>query len=47
MQTSMLPLLAVALLMWAGVFLFMLAVDRRVRSLEQSLDEKLKGNARR
>ena len=31
---SMLPLLIVALLVWAGVFVFLWVVDRRVAALE-------------
>jgi CcmD family protein len=31
----MMPLLLVALLVWAGVFAFIFAVDRRVRDLER------------
>ena len=32
---SMMPLLLVALLVWAGVFAFIFTVDRRVRDLER------------
>lgn len=39
MNTSMLPLLAVALLIWAGVWLFVFALDRKVSALEKRVDE--------
>ncbi|MDR3708932.1 MAG: hypothetical protein P4L33_11585 [Capsulimonadaceae bacterium] len=32
---GMMPLLIVALLVWAGVFLFILAVDRRLSHIER------------
>ncbi len=35
---TMLPLLVVALMIWAGIFAFLLAVDRKVASLERKLD---------
>jgi CcmD family protein len=31
----MMPLLAVALVIWAGIFAFTVALERRVRALEQ------------
>jgi CcmD family protein len=31
----MMPLLAVALVIWAGIFAFTVALERRVRNLEQ------------
>lgn len=34
---AMLPLLIVALLIWAGVWAYLWSVDRRVRALEQRL----------
>jgi CcmD family protein len=37
---SMLPLLLVALLVWAGVFAFIFAVDRRVRDLERRVSAR-------
>jgi CcmD family protein len=36
MNNSMMPLLAVALVVWAGVFAFTVALERRVRSLEKN-----------
>lgn len=36
-MTGMMPLLIVALLIWAGVFIFMLGVDRKVSALERRL----------
>lgn len=36
-MNSMMPLLVVALLIWAGVFVFMLGVDRKVSALERRL----------
>lgn len=33
-------MLIVPLLIWAGVFAFMLSVDRRVRTLEQRVRER-------
>lgn len=35
MNTAMLPLLFVALLIWAGVFVFLLGIERRVAVLER------------
>ena len=35
---SMFPLLAVALLVWAGLFTFLFVVDRKVTALEHKLD---------
>ena len=35
---SMFPLLAVALLVWAGLFAFLFVVDRKVTALESKLD---------
>jgi len=37
MQVSLFPLLAIALILWFGVFAFMFGVDRRVARLEQRL----------
>lgn len=37
---SLVSLLAVALLIWAGVFAFLWSVDRRVRALERRLEER-------
>jgi CcmD family protein len=34
MNNAMIPLLAVALVVWAGVFAFTVALERRVRALE-------------
>ena len=39
---SMLPLLAVALLIWAGVYAFLFVVERKVTALERKLDEVAK-----
>jgi CcmD family protein len=36
----MTPLLIVALIIWAGVFLFMWSVDRRVRAVELRLKQR-------
>ena len=33
-------MMIVPLLIWAGVFVFMLAVDRRVRALERRVGER-------
>jgi hypothetical protein len=35
----MLPLLAVALLIWAGVMTYLFVVERKVSTLERKLDE--------
>ena len=45
MNIAMLPLLFVALLIWAGVFVFLLGVERRVADLERQVDtdERLDG----
>lgn len=43
---SMVPLLLVALVVWAGVFAFIFAVDRKVAALERRLEERRKENAR-
>jgi CcmD family protein len=37
-MSAMLPLLIVALLIWAGVFIFMLSIDRKVSALERRLN---------
>ena len=36
MNSPMLPLLAVALVVWAGVFGFTVMLEKRVRSLEKN-----------
>ena len=36
-------MMIVPLLIWAGVFFFMLSVDRRVHALEQRVRERLGG----
>jgi CcmD family protein len=36
---AMIPLLTVALIVWAGVFLFILSVDRRLRDVERRVRE--------
>jgi hypothetical protein len=36
MNNAMIPLLAVALVVWAGVFAFTVALERRVRTLENN-----------
>lgn len=36
--SAMLPLLITALIVWAGLFAFLLVVDGRVRALERRLD---------
>ena len=38
MNLMFLPLLFVALLVWAGVFVFLLGVERRVADLERDTD---------
>jgi CcmD family protein len=38
-MSSMLPLLIVALIVWAGVFAFIFGVDRKVSALERRLEE--------
>ena len=38
MNLSMLPLLFVALLVWAGIFAFLLGTERRVASLERQIE---------
>lgn len=39
MNIAMLPLLFVALLIWAGVFVFLLGIERRVGDLERQTSE--------
>ena len=39
MNASLMPLLAVALLIWFGVFAFMMFVDRRVTALEKRVED--------
>ncbi|MBC7807228.1 MAG: hypothetical protein H7145_13895 [Akkermansiaceae bacterium] len=46
MNLTMLPLLFVALLVWAGIFAFLLGTERRVARLEQHVEAdeaRLKG----
>ncbi len=38
MITTMLPLLFVALLVWAGIFAFLLGTERRVARLERQVE---------
>lgn len=38
MNLTMLPLLSVALLVWAGLFGFLLGTERRVARLEQQVE---------
>lgn len=38
MNLTMLPLLFVALLVWAGIFAFLLSTERRVAKLEQQIE---------
>lgn len=38
MNLTMLPLLFVALLVWAGIFAFLLGTERRVAKLEQQIE---------
>ena len=38
-NVTMLPLLAVALLIWAGVYAFLFVVERKVVSLERKIVE--------
>ena len=40
-MSEMFPLLAVALLIWAGVFGFIFVVDRKVRDLERRVNARL------
>ena len=37
--SAMAPLLLAGLIIWAGVFFFMLSVDRKIASVERRLDE--------
>ena len=39
MNGSLMPLLSVALLIWFGVFAFVLFVDRRVSALEKRVED--------
>ncbi|MBC8101894.1 MAG: CcmD family protein [Cytophagales bacterium] len=39
MTASLIPLLMVALLIWFGVFAFILVVDRRVSALERRVED--------
>lgn len=38
MNLAMLPLLVVALLVWAGIFVFLLGTERRVAQLERQIE---------
>ena len=40
MNNDMIPLLTVALLVWAGVYAFLWSVDRKVRALERRVRER-------
>lgn len=44
MNTGMLPLLAVALIVWAGIWAFVYSLDRKVVALERKLDEVRRGS---
>jgi hypothetical protein len=49
MNLTMLPLLFVALLVWAGIFVFLLGTERRVARLEQQIETdeaRVEGNNR-
>jgi CcmD family protein len=37
---GMLPLLIVALLVWAGVFFYLLRLDKNISALERKISEK-------
>ncbi len=40
MNLGLLPLLVVALLIWAGVFAFLLGMERRVAALERQVESE-------
>ena len=39
-MSTMLPLLIVALLVWAGVFAFIFAVDKKITAIEKRIAER-------
>ena len=39
-MSNMLPLLIVALLVWAGVFAFIFAVDKKITAIEKRIAER-------
>jgi len=40
MNTGMLPLLGVALLVWGGIFVFLMGLERRVANLERQVTDE-------
>jgi|GEM_PF-987122 hypothetical protein len=46
-MNPLLPLLIVALLVWAGIFAFLMRVDRQSRELERRLEATAGGGQRR
>jgi CcmD family protein len=43
-MTDMLPLLIVALLVWAGVFAFIFSVDRKISDIEKRINDRSRTN---
>jgi CcmD family protein len=42
-MTDLLPLAIVAVLVWAGVFAYIFAVDRKIAAIEQRIEDRQRG----